>query len=45
MSILRVTKLNAVPAGYQAIMALQEAIFQQRKVGAIEDTMLMLQVN
>ena len=26
-------------------MALQEAIFQQRKLGTIEDTMLLLQVN
>jgi hypothetical protein len=45
MSVLRVTKLNVVPSGYKVIMALQEAIFQQRKLGTIEDTMLLLQVN
>jgi hypothetical protein len=45
MSVLSVTRLNAVPAGYKAIMALQEAIFQQRKLGTIEDTMILLQVN
>ena len=41
---LRVTRLNDVPAGYNLIMALQEAIFQQRKLNKIPDTMLLLQV-
>ena len=44
MNALRVTRLNDVPAGYKAIMALQDALFQQRKLDLIADTMLLLQV-
>ena len=43
--MLRVTRLNDVPAGYNVIMALQDAIFQQRKLNLVEDTMLLLQVS
>lgn len=45
MSLLRVTRLNDVPAGYKVIMALQDVLFQQRKLDQIADTMLLLQVS
>lgn len=41
---LQVTKLNSIPAGYTAIMKLQDLIFEQRKSDIVEDVMLLLQV-
>jgi len=41
---LRVTRLNGDPAGYQTIIKLQDAIFEQRRTNLIGDTMLLLQV-
>lgn len=41
---LRVTLLNAVPAAYGPVLALQELLWRQRKEGAIADTLLQLQV-
>jgi hypothetical protein len=42
--LLRLTRLNAVPAPYDPILQLQESLFQQRKAGEIDDTWVMLQV-
>ncbi len=42
--LLRVTRLNALPAAYFPILQLQELLFEQRRKGLIPDTLLQLQV-
>ena len=44
MTALSITRLNSVPAAYQAVMALQQVIYEQRKLDLVENTVILLQV-
>lgn len=41
--VLRVTRLNTVPALYRSVMELQDYLFAGRKANSIDDTLLVLQ--
>lgn len=41
--LLRVTALNSQLAAYSPVLRLQEALFEQRRAGAIPDTLLQLE--
>jgi hypothetical protein len=43
-AVLRVTRLNAIPAPYAQTMEIHDELFERRKQDAIRDTVIILQV-
>jgi hypothetical protein len=42
--LLRVTRLNVIPASYAPVLELQKLLWEQRKQDLIDDTLLILEV-